>query len=102
VGVAISACVRAVRVGERLKEGRERLASGARGTARQTRERATGQGADKADPHGGREREGESVRARDPPLTGGLHRSDGVGARAELGRLGLAVPNWFSLFPENF
>jgi hypothetical protein len=33
------------------------------------------------------------VVARELPLTGGLHRSDGAGAQAELGRLALAGPN---------
>jgi hypothetical protein len=42
VGAAISACMRAVRAGERLKEEGEVLASGARGTVAQTRERITG------------------------------------------------------------
>jgi hypothetical protein len=41
VDTTISACVRAVRAGERLKEEGEGLASGARGTALQTRERIT-------------------------------------------------------------
>ena len=50
VGAAISACVRAVRAGERLKEEGEGLASGARGTAAQTSERITGRSADKATP----------------------------------------------------
>jgi hypothetical protein len=59
MGAAVSACLRAVRAGERLKEGRG-LASGAHGTATQTRERTTGQGADKAAPLG---REGEGRRA---------------------------------------
>jgi hypothetical protein len=42
VGVAISACVRAVCAGERLKEEGEGLVSGAHGTTTQTRERITG------------------------------------------------------------
>ena len=42
VGAAISACMRAVRAGERLKEEGEGLASGAHGTATQMRERITG------------------------------------------------------------
>jgi hypothetical protein len=50
VGAAISACVHAVRAGERLKEEGEGLASGARGTAAQTRERITGQSAERATP----------------------------------------------------
>ena len=57
MGAAVSACVRAVRAGEWLKQGRKRLASGAHGTATQTRERATSQGADEAAPL---DREGES------------------------------------------
>jgi hypothetical protein len=103
VGAAISACVRAVRAGEWLKQGRKRLASGAHGTATQTRERATSQGADKAGQHGSRESEGGSVRARDPQLRGGLHRSDGAGVHAHG-----AIPTWASwaelvfLFLGNF
>ena len=50
VGTTISACVRAVRAGERLKEDGEGLASGARGTVAQTRERIIGQSADRATP----------------------------------------------------
>jgi hypothetical protein len=50
VGAAISTCVHAVRAGERLKEEGEGLASGARGTVAQTRERITGQRADRATP----------------------------------------------------
>jgi hypothetical protein len=50
VGAAISACVHAVRAGERLKAEGEGLASGARGTVAQTRERITGQSADSATP----------------------------------------------------
>ena len=50
VGAVISACMRAVRAGERLKEEGEGLASGARGTAAQTRERITGRSADRATP----------------------------------------------------
>jgi hypothetical protein len=42
VGTTISACVRAVRAGERLKEEGEGLASGTRGTVAQTREGITG------------------------------------------------------------
>jgi hypothetical protein len=42
MGAAISACVRAVRAGERFKEKGEGLASGTRGTVAQTRERITG------------------------------------------------------------
>jgi hypothetical protein len=50
VGAAISACVCAVCAGERLKEEGEGLASEARGTATQTRERITGRSADRATP----------------------------------------------------
>jgi hypothetical protein len=50
VGLAISACVCAVHTGEQLKEEGEGLASGARGTATQTRERITGRSADRATP----------------------------------------------------
>ena len=50
VGVVISACVCAIRAGERLKEEEEGLASGARGTVAQTREHITGRSADKATP----------------------------------------------------
>jgi hypothetical protein len=49
VGVAISACVRAIRPGKRLKEG-EGLASGAHGIAAQTCERIMGQSTDMATP----------------------------------------------------
>jgi hypothetical protein len=42
VGAAISACVRAVRAGERLKEEGAGLASGACGIAAHTCERITG------------------------------------------------------------
>jgi hypothetical protein len=61
VGMAVSACVRVVHAGERLKEGRGKLASRAHRTATQTRERATGQGTNKAAPLC---REGEGRRAR--------------------------------------
>ena len=50
IGAAISACVHAVHAGERLKEEGEGLASGAHGTAAQTRECITGQSADSATP----------------------------------------------------
>jgi hypothetical protein len=50
VGAAISACMRAVRAGEQLKEEGEGLASGARGTVAQTRERITGRRVDRATP----------------------------------------------------
>jgi hypothetical protein len=50
VGVAISACVRAVHAGVRLKEEGEGLASGSRGTMAQTRERITGRSTDRATP----------------------------------------------------
>jgi hypothetical protein len=50
VGTTISACVRTVRTGKRLKEEGEGLASGARGTVAQTRERITGRSADRATP----------------------------------------------------
>jgi hypothetical protein len=50
VGVVISVCVRAVHTGERLNEEGEGLASRARGTAAQTRERITGRSADRATP----------------------------------------------------
>jgi hypothetical protein len=50
VGVAISACVRVVHAGERLKARGEGLASGARGTTTQTRERTTGRSTDRATP----------------------------------------------------
>jgi hypothetical protein len=50
VGTAISACVRAVRAGERLKEEGEGLASGARGTMAQTSERRSSRSADRATP----------------------------------------------------
>jgi hypothetical protein len=59
MGAAVSACVRVVRAGGRLKEGRG-LASGPHGIATQTHERTTGQGADKVAPLG---REGEGRRA---------------------------------------
>jgi hypothetical protein len=49
VGAAISTYMRAVRAGERLKE-EGGLASGARGTAAQMRERITGRSADRATP----------------------------------------------------
>jgi hypothetical protein len=64
----------------KLEEGGE-LTSRARQTAAQVR-RCVREWADKRDP-GDKEREGESVRARELPLTGGIHRSDGAGARAE-------------------
>jgi hypothetical protein len=59
VDAAISACMRAVRVGERLKEvkGTGKLGHG---TAAQTREHTTSQGTDKATPL---DREGEGQRA---------------------------------------
>ena len=50
VGTTISACVRAVRAGERLKEEGEGLARGARGTAARTREHITGRSTDRATP----------------------------------------------------
>jgi hypothetical protein len=50
VGAAISACVHAIRAGERLKEGGKGLASGARRTEAQTREHTTGQSVDKVTP----------------------------------------------------
>jgi hypothetical protein len=75
-------------VDRKLEEGGE-LTSGARQTAAQAR-RCARERANKRDP-GSREREEESVRARELSLIGGLHRSDD--ARAELGRLGLAGPN---------
>jgi hypothetical protein len=50
VGATISVCVHAVRAGEQLKEKGEGLASGALGTAAQTRERITGRSADSATP----------------------------------------------------
>jgi hypothetical protein len=50
VGATISACVRVVRAGERLKEEGEGLASGAHGTVAQTREHITGRSADRATP----------------------------------------------------
>jgi hypothetical protein len=56
------------------------LTSGACQTAAQAH-RCTREHANKRDP-GDREREGGSVRAQELPLTGGLHRSDDVGARA--------------------
>jgi hypothetical protein len=62
VGAAISACVHAVRAGERLKEEGEGLASGAHGTAAQTRERIMGRSADWATPPNS-EREKEKRRA---------------------------------------
>jgi hypothetical protein len=50
VGAVISACVRAVRAGERLKEEGQGLASGARRIAARTRERITGRSAYRATP----------------------------------------------------
>jgi hypothetical protein len=50
VGAAISACVRAVRACERLKEEGEGLASKAHGTVAQTRELITGRSTDRATP----------------------------------------------------
>ena len=50
VGTTISACVCAVHTGEQLKEEGEGLASGARGTVAQTRERITGRSTDRATP----------------------------------------------------
>jgi hypothetical protein len=50
VGATISACLHAVRAGERLKVEGEGLASGALGRAAQTRERITGRSADRAIP----------------------------------------------------
>jgi hypothetical protein len=50
MGMTISACVRVVRAGERLKEEWEGLASGARGTVAQMRERIMGRSADRATP----------------------------------------------------
>jgi hypothetical protein len=52
---------------------------------------------DKRDP-GGREREGEGVRARELPMTGGLHRSDGAGARGA----GPAWASWAELCISTF
>jgi hypothetical protein len=49
-GDVSSACVRAVRAGEQLTEEGEGLVSRARGIAAQTRERITGQSADRATP----------------------------------------------------
>jgi hypothetical protein len=57
-----------------------RLTSGACQTVAQAR-RCAKERTDKQDP-GGREREGEGVRARELPLIGGLHQSDGAGVRA--------------------
>jgi hypothetical protein len=58
----------------------------ARGTATQTHERTTGHDADKAGPHGGREREGETCGREIDRLTGGGRLSaragEGTGARA--------------------
>jgi hypothetical protein len=48
------------------------------------------------------EREGEGVRVRELPLTGGLHQSDDAGGSAELGRFWLARPNWGFPFSKNF
>ena len=50
VGATISVCVRVVHAGVRLKEEGQGLASGARGTVAQTRERITGRSADRATP----------------------------------------------------
>jgi hypothetical protein len=59
VGVVISACVCAIRAGERLKEEEEGLASGARGTVAQTREHITGRSADKATPPNNKREKGK-------------------------------------------
>jgi hypothetical protein len=61
---------------QKLDEGRG-LTSGARQTVAQER-RCAKERADKWDP-GGREREGEGVRARELPLIGGLHSWAGLG-----------------------
>jgi hypothetical protein len=65
VGAVISACVRSVRVGERLREG-EGLTSGARGTVAQTHERTIGRSADRATPPNSKREEGKrgTVRRR--------------------------------------
>jgi hypothetical protein len=81
----------------KLEEGRG-LTSRARQTVAQAR-RCAKERADKRDP-GGREREGEGMQARELPLTGGFHRSNGAGARGA----GLAWASWaqlgFSIFRE--
>jgi hypothetical protein len=64
VGTTISACVRAVRAGERLKEEGEGLASGARETASQTRERITGRSADRVTPLDSEREEGKRSAGR--------------------------------------
>jgi hypothetical protein len=64
VGVAILACVRAVRIGERLKERGEGLASGACGTTAHTRERTTGRSADRATPPNNEREKGKGGTSR--------------------------------------
>jgi hypothetical protein len=99
VGVAISVCVRAVRAGERLKEG-EGLASGARGTMARTCEHTTGQSADKVTPQNSERERGReawvSADRRGPPVRD-LERG-GEGTRARLDLVGRLGQNGFSFF----
>jgi hypothetical protein len=94
VGTAISACVHAVRVGERLKEG-EGLASGAHGTEAQTREHTTGQSADMVTPQNSEKERGREARVgadrRGPPVRDQGH------ARAA-GLSGPIGPKWLFYF----
>ena len=89
VGLAISACVCAIRAGERLKEGVGKgLASGARGTATQTCEHTTGQSADKVAPQNSKRGRGREARVgadRRGPSVGDRGRA---GTRARLGLVG--------------
>jgi hypothetical protein len=72
VGAAISACVRAVRAGERLKEGGDGLASGAHQTTTQTREHTIDQGADKVTPQNSERKRCAGQRRQAGPAYQGL------------------------------
>jgi hypothetical protein len=97
VGVAISVCVRAVRAGERLKEEGEGLASGAHGTAAQTRERITGRSADRATHRTARGRKGRgawvSADRRGPPVRD-QRRTGEAGLSGPTGLLSLFLFLW--------
>jgi hypothetical protein len=93
--------MRAVRAGERLKEEGEGLASGARRTVAQTRERITGRSTDRATPPNSEREKGKrgaSWRRQAGP-------TETEGARAKLGlvgQLGCFLFFFFSEFSNSF
>jgi hypothetical protein len=88
-GDVSSACVRAVRAGERLTEEGEGLVSRARGTATQTRERITGQSADRATPLDSEREKGKRGRGAQ---VGADRRGPPIRDRRRAGEAGLSGP----------